>query len=111
MRVIDRLCERLKIEKKIRGYKVARYLDLPDGTKEFTGYVRQHFELPASDMIELVAMCPPTDEIVQAQLQGAKFSLSCSPENTVIVHADDVFHLIELATTKKERDPWPPASE
>jgi hypothetical protein len=94
MAALDRLKGALVAGKKTRGKRTPYYR--PDGSLDH--YSREHIEVLAGDVAEVCAACTnQDDEIVQAQTKGT----SRLPGDTrVILYADDVFHLCDLAEAK-----------
>ena len=90
MNAVERLADALKVSGKIRGHKVPIYR----ADKSLDHYARQMTEVMAGDIMEAVSEADLADEIVAALQQGSR---GFTPEQKVVVLADDVFHLIDKA--------------
>lgn len=104
--VIERVREQLKLEGKARGHRVPMYVDLPDGTKKRVADGIQHVTMISSEVLDLVALAHAngnSTEIVRALEKGHKFANlpGCPGKGTN--YADDIFHLLEMASAKSAK--------
>lgn len=102
--VIERVREQLKLEGKERGKRTPMYADLPDGSKKRVADGIPHVTMISSEVLELVALAHAngnSTEIVHALEKGHKFANlpGCPGKGTN--YADDIFHLLEMATSPK----------
>ena len=91
MTAADRLNEALTVGGKVRGFRKQNFRH--DGTLESIS--RHHIEVRAGDVVEACAKATRRDDVVCTLANGC----AGDPERKVVLHADDVFHVLDMIQT------------